>query len=224
MTDENTGASAAGLKWRGLHWIVAAAFFASLITGLIIYTPALSGLASGGWTRLVHRIAAVLLVGAPVAYGVLRPQAARQWLADLGLWRRKPPADGHVLNRWKRRHKLLISLGLALFVLTGALQWFLKGTVSPGAFHVSLFIHDILFFSAIIVVLYHGYFEVYWWLWRRQYCRRCEAAYCAGACPVGAIADDGGVIVRDPVRCNNCRLCMERCRREGLYRKSAPPA
>jgi len=78
MTSKNIGETSRKSSRRVLHWVVAGAFLTMLITGLIIYTPTFSGLASGGWTRLVHRIGAVILVGAPVAYALLNRKAARQ--------------------------------------------------------------------------------------------------------------------------------------------------
>jgi len=225
MTGMRTGTTSPRVKWRVFHWIVAIAFLAMLITGLIIYTPALSGLASGAWTRLIHRIAAAVLIGAPVLYAVINPRAARQWLREAAIWRRKEADTPHVLNTWKRRHKLLISVGYILFAVTGVIQWFLKGIIASSAFNVSLFVHDILFFSAILVLLYHAYFEFYWWQWKRKYCARCAYPYCADACTVGAItAGRDGTVVRDPRTCNSCRLCMDLCQRKSLFRAAPVPA
>jgi len=225
MTGTNTGTTRPRAKWRVFHWVVAAAFFTMLITGIIIYTPALSGLASGSWTRLFHRIGAAVLIGAPILYAFVNPRAARQWLRDAAIWNRKTADTPHVLNTWKRRHTLLISVGYILFAITGIIQWFLKGIVASSAFNVSLFIHDILFFSAILVLLYHVYFELYWWRWKRTYCARCRYPSCAEACTVGAITRTrDGTIVRDPQRCNSCRLCMELCQRKSLFKAATATA
>ncbi|GAF91883.1 unnamed protein product, partial [marine sediment metagenome] len=134
---------------------MAVAFLAMLTTGLIIYTPAFSALASGGWTRLVHRIGAVILIGTPIVYALINRHTARQWLKEAAIWNKKAAVAPYVLNTWKRRHKFLISVGYVLLAITGIIQWFLKGMVSSSAFNVSLFIHDILFFSAVLVLLYH---------------------------------------------------------------------
>jgi len=204
---------------RAFHWIIAAAFVALFATGLIIYTPQFSLLAAGGATRIIHKIAAVTLIGGPMVYALFRPDMARQWLREAAIWRKLPDESLQFINPWRRKHKLLISIGIILFALTGALQWFFKDILPDGVFDISLFIHSILFFSAIVVLLYHAYFELYWWLWRRRYCRRCAFPYCADACPVGAVAVDSGSIVRDSVKCNNCRLCMQDCQQQGHYKK-----
>ena len=225
MTSKNIGKTSRKSSRRIFHWVVAGAFLTMLITGLIIYTPFFSGLASGGWTRLFHRIGAVILVGAPVVYALLNRKAARQWLREAAVWNKSASVAPYVLNTWRRRHKLLISVGYLLFALTGMIQWFLKGMASSDVFYISLFIHDILFFSAIVVLLYHIYFEFYWWLWKRRYCRRCSFAYCFDACPVGAIASGGdGAIERSTQKCNNCRLCMEVCKRNSYYKRAIGPA
>jgi cytochrome b subunit of formate dehydrogenase len=70
---------------RIFHWVVATAFIALFITGLVVFVPALSGLAAGGWTRLVHRIAAAILVGAPMIYALTHTTDARQWLREITL-------------------------------------------------------------------------------------------------------------------------------------------
>jgi ferredoxin len=208
---------------RVFHWIIAAAFLALFATGLIIYTPQFSLLAAGGATRIIHKIAAVTLIAGPIIYALFRPDVARQWLREAAIWRKLPDESPQFINPWRRKHKLLISIGIILFALTGSLQWFFKEILPDGVFDVSLFIHGILFFSAIVVLLYHVYFEFNWWLWRRRYCRRCAFPYCTDACPVGAVTVDSGSIVRDSKKCNNCRLCMQDCQRKGYYKKAVNP-
>jgi ferredoxin len=209
---------------RIFHWVIAAAFIALFITGLIVFVPALSGLAAGGWTRLVHRIAAVILVGAPVIYAFTHTADARLWLKDIKVWKRSPAKAANSSSNWKRIHKLLITIGFILFIGTGIIQWFLKGIAPTQIFQWSLSLHDIIFFSAGLVLIYHVYFEFNWWLWKRRYCRNCSLIYCVDACPTGALTRslDGSIEYR-PRRCNNCRLCMEYCRRNSYHTKERSP-
>lgn len=210
---------------RIFHWVVATAFIALFITGLIVFVPALSGLAAGGWTRLVHRIAAAILVGAPMIYALTHTTDARQWLREIKLWNINPATAANGSSTWKRAHKLLITIGVVLFIATGVIQWFLKGIVPAQVFQWSLSLHDIIFFSAGLVLLYHVYFEFNWWLWKRRYCRNCSEVYCVDVCPTGALtrALDGTIEYR-PLRCTNCRLCMDYCRRKSYHRKATPPS
>ena len=206
---------------RIFHWTVAVAFFTLFITGLIVFVPAFSGLAAGGWTRLVHRAAAVILVGAPLIYALVNTRSSRQWLKEAIPWNKGVSNDP---SRWKRTHKTLVTIGLALFVLTGMIQWFFKGIVSNQVFQLSLTIHDITFFAAIVILLYHVYSEFDWWLWKRRYCRNCSLAYCVDACPSRALSRNAdGTIEYYPARCNNCRQCMSYCRSNSYFTNAAKP-
>ncbi|MFA5367880.1 MAG: cytochrome b/b6 domain-containing protein [Dehalococcoidia bacterium] len=205
---------------RVLHWTIAAAFVVMVLTGLTLLVPALSGLAAGGWTRLVHKIAAVLLVAAPLIYAVMNRDAVRLWFRDAAVWRRPQQEDRRVVHIWQRWHKLIISAGFIMFVVTGSIQWFFKGIVPSSVFNVSLLVHDIVFFSALLILLYHIYFELVWWLWRRKYCRQCGSADCADECTVNAISTvNDNMAERNMSICNGCRLCMKACQREGYYIK-----
>ena len=95
---------------RVFHWIIAAAFIALFATGLIIYTPQFSTLASGGATRIIHKIAAVTLIGGPIVYALFKPDVARQWLREAAIWRKLHDESPQFINPWRRKHKLLISL------------------------------------------------------------------------------------------------------------------
>lgn len=205
---------------RVFHWTVAAAFFVLLLSGLILYTPAFSSLAEGGWTRITHRVAAVSLAVLIASYVVANHRGALAWLKDAAFW-----TVGASINpdAWKRRHKLLITLGVTLFAITGAIQWFLKDTVASEVFTVSVIIHDIAFFGAAIVLLLHVYHEYQWWRWKKQYCSSCMTALCAQVCPSRSIYIGNGVVERDGF-CNNCRLCMDACRQNSYYLKSVREA
>ena len=207
---------------RLLHWAVAAAFLVMVITGLIMFVPSFSSLAAGGWTRLIHRTAAVVLIGSPMLYTLINPTAALSWLEEALLLRRK--ASVNASNTWKTIHKSLIAVGFILFALTGMIQWFLKGVVPNQMFQWSLSFHDIIFFAAILILLYHLYYEFNWWLWKRRYCLNCSHAYCVDACPTGALTHGlDGSVEYYPQRCNSCRLCLEYCQRSSYHKKVAEP-
>lgn len=202
---------------RIFHWMVAAAFFILVLSGLILYTPSLSTLAADSWTRIAHRVAAVSLAVMIASYAAANRRGALAWLKDAAFWTAGASANA---DTWKRRHKLLITLGVVLFVVTGFIQWFLKDALPRNAFIFSVMVHDILFFSAIVVLLLHVYHELDWWLWKKRRCSSCPAPLCARVCPSNSIsAREDGSVVRDSV-CNNCRLCMNICRRKLYYVKS----
>lgn len=209
--------SGAPKKRRIFHWMVAAAFFVLVITGLIIFMPAFSSLAEGGWTRIIHRVAAASLAVMIVGYGVTNYRDALAWFKDAALW-----TAGATNNpdTWKRRHKLLITLGVILFAVTGFIQWFLKGSLPSDGFVISVLIHDIVFFGAIVVLFLHVYHEFDWWLWKKRHCANCPAPACSLVCPSNSMSTgDDGAIRRNNI-CNNCRLCMDACRKNFYYLKS----
>ncbi len=205
---------------RVYHWIIVGVFFTMLLSGAIFLIPVFSSVVAGGWTRVIHRIGAVLLIVTPLIFALTNPRSVKYWFNSAAFWTQRSA----LLNpdRRKGQHRFLISLGFTIFVTTGILKWLLRGYISPDVFQAARLFHDIAFFSAILVILYHAYHELVWWLWKKRYCERCPQAYCAGVCPTNAIETllEGG-IVRHPVYCTNCRLCMEDCRRNSYYPKKA---
>ena len=53
---------------RVLHWVHAGAFVMLFLTGLVLFLPPLSMLAQDSWTRVIHRIVAVVFIVAPLIY------------------------------------------------------------------------------------------------------------------------------------------------------------
>ncbi len=201
---------------RAFHWVVAVAFFILALSGLVLYTPTFSTLAADSWTRIIHRVAAVSLASIIVVYAATNRHAALAWLIDAAFWTAGSSANP---DTWKRRHKTLITVGVALLAVTGFIQWFLKDALPRDAFFPFVMLHDILFFSAIIVLLLHVYREFDWWLWKKRRCGGCPAPFCARVCPSNSIsAREDGSVARDAV-CNNCRLCMNTCRKKRYYSK-----
>ncbi len=214
LNEDNAKAKRNG---RVIHWMVAAAFFILVLSGLILYVPAFSTLAADSWTRIIHRVAAVCLGVMIVGYAATNYRGSLAWLKDVAFWTAGASANP---DTWKRRHKLLITLGVMLLAVTGFIQWFLKDALPRDAFFSFVMVHDILFFSAIIVLLFHVYHEFDWWLWKKRRCGSCPAPLCARVCPSNSIsAREDGSVVRDAA-CNNCRLCMNICRRKIYYLKS----
>lgn len=204
-------------KKRIFHLIIAVVFFALFISGAILYTPSLSGFGADSWSRLIHRIFASVLIGTIVFYTVINYRKAVSWFNSLALWTKNSNDNP---DKWKRRHKALVTVGLAVLIITGSIQWFLKGVISSESFMVSIMIHDIAFIYVLVVLMLHLYHELDWWLWKKRYCSQCFSAGCARICPTHSISiTPGKVIFRDGT-CNNCRLCMGNCQKNLHYIKS----
>ena len=160
------------------HWIHTAAFLALVITGAILFFPGIGGAASGGMTRLIHRIAAVIFVAAPVIYFFTNPRMTLHFIRetltwskdDLGWVRAAPsyyfggpedrmPPQGHVNTGQKMWQLITLGTGV-LFIATGLIMWFFKDAVSTYVFQGCVIIHDIAFLLVFLMLLVHVYLGV----------------------------------------------------------------
>ena len=177
---------------RILHWVNAVAWIVLFITGFFFFVPQFGAAAAGGVSGLLHRIAAVLMVGWAVLYFFGSPKAALRgigeafkWGADdikwlkaapayymLGEEEKMPPQD-HMNTGQKLWWLFVIGAG-GLMIITGALMWFFKGIISADAFMWSAFFHDVGFIALLSFALVHVYLSVFhpkvrgvfWSMWR----------------------------------------------------------
>jgi len=157
------------------HWVHTLAFAVLLVTGAILIFPGIGAAASGGMTRVIHRIAVIFFVGAPVVYGAFNPRMTWHFIKetlswgkdDLGWLMAAPdyyfggneanmPPQEHINSGQKLWQFIVLGTGL-LFVITGFIMWFLKGAVSPGFFSWCLVVHDLSFVLALLMLLVHIY-------------------------------------------------------------------
>jgi formate dehydrogenase subunit gamma len=164
---------------RVLHWIHSGAFVLLFLTGLVLFIPALGFLAQDSWTRLIHRVGAVIFIVAPVIYIILDPRAfirgikqALTWGSeDMGWLRAAPsyyflgdeksmPPQG-AMNTGQKMWWFMVLVFGGLFVLTGLIMWFGK-TVAPAAvLNWMVFIHDVAFIVTGAMFFLHIYLAVF---------------------------------------------------------------
>ena len=161
-----------------LHWIHTAAFLALVITGAILFVPGLGALAAGSLTRLIHRVAVVFFVGAPVLYFIFNPKMSLHFIKETLTWGmdditwaskapdyyfggsgEKIPPQGHV-NTGQKMWQLIVLITGILFLISGCLMWFFKDILAPGFFQWSVIIHDIAFVLVFFMLLVHVYLGV----------------------------------------------------------------
>ena len=161
---------------RAIHWVHTVATLALFYTGIALYTPGTNFLVGrpGGLavSTVVHRVAAVAFIGAPILGILLRPQGLTHMLKALlkpwdrqdWLWMKKfvphlfaarkvhlPPHSGEI-----KAGQRLASLGIIAFsvviVVTGFLLWF-DGNVPPGAVRWAGLLHDVamIFLGALLM-------------------------------------------------------------------------
>ena len=157
------------------HWTHTLSFLVLLITGAILFLPGLGAPAAGGLTRFIHRIAVVFYVVAPIAYTLSSPKTSLHFIKETLTWGRddirwffrapdyyfggdekKMIPQGHINSGQKMLQLIIIVTGI-LFVISGIILWFFKGTVSPDFFQWTLIIHDIAFVVAFLILLVHIY-------------------------------------------------------------------
>jgi len=160
------------------HWIHTIAFLVLAVTGAFLFLPGIGEVAAGGMTRFIHRIAAVIFIVAPIIYCFLSPKMALHFVKetltwgkdDLGWLRAAPlyyfggneenmPPQGHVNTGQKMWQFVVLGTGV-LFLISGLIMWFFKGTVSPALFQWSVIIHDIAFILAFLMLLVHIYLGI----------------------------------------------------------------
>jgi formate dehydrogenase subunit gamma len=160
------------------HWIHTLAFLVLIVTGAILFFPGLGGAAVGGLTRLIHRVAVVFFVGAPLLYFVFNPKMSLHFIKETLTWGKddigwleaaplyyfggdeeRMPPQGHVNTGQKMWQLIILGTGL-IFLITGLIMWFFKDTVSTVLFQWCVIIHDIAFLLAFLMLLVHIYLGV----------------------------------------------------------------
>ncbi len=163
---------------RILHWVHAGAFVALFLTGLILFIPPLGILAQDSWTRLIHRIAAVVFVVAPLIYMPMNWKAtwkgikeAFTWgVADIGWMKAAPryyflsdekvmPPQEHMNTGQKMWWFMVLVFGV-VFIITGAIMWFAKTTAPAALLQWMVFIHDVAFIATGTMFFVHIYLSV----------------------------------------------------------------
>ena len=164
---------------RALHWVHMVSFCLLFLTGLVLFIPPLGILAVDGWTRLIHRIAAVLFVIAPMIYIPLNWKStvrgikdAFSWGAeDIGWLKAAPryyffadessmPPQGH-MNTGQKMWWLIVLISGTVFAITGFIMWFLKGIAFPALLQWMVFLHDVAFILSGTMLFVHIYLGVF---------------------------------------------------------------
>ena len=162
---------------RVFHWVHTGAFLLLVITGIFLFVQA-GVVAQDSWSRLVHRIAAVIFVLAPLAEIIANPKTSMHalktaftWGADDIEWVKAmpryyfladesamPPQDE--MNAGQKMWLFLILVASPIFLITGVLMWFFGTTLPAGVFQWSVFVHDIAFIVIFLMFLVHIYLGV----------------------------------------------------------------
>ena len=163
---------------RVLHWIHSGAFVLLFITGLILFVPQLGILAQDSWTRVIHRIAAIIFVVMPLIYIPMNWKAtlkgireAFTWgVEDIGWLKAAPryyflcdekamPPQPHMNSGQKLWWFMVLVFG-GIFIITGAPMWFGKEAAPAALLQWMVLIHDVAFIVTGAMFFVHIYLSV----------------------------------------------------------------
>jgi formate dehydrogenase subunit gamma len=163
---------------RTFHWVHTAAFLILVITGIFLFVPAAGFLAQDSWTRVIHRVAAVIFVVAPLIQVIANPKTTRAsikeaftWGADDMAWLQAAPRyyflndesampPQNEMNSGQKLWLTVLFIMAPVFVITGILMWFFKAALSPAVFQWCVFAHDVAFIATFVFLLVHVYLGV----------------------------------------------------------------
>ena len=163
---------------RILHWVHAGAFTVLFLTGLVLFIPPLGFLAQDSWTRVIHRIAAVIFIVAPLIYMPLNWKATWRGIKDSLIWgmddigwliaapgyyfladEEAMPPQEHMNTGQKMWWLMVIVFGL-VFVATGLIMWAAKTVAPAELLRWMVLIHDIAFIATGAMFFVHIYLSV----------------------------------------------------------------
>jgi formate dehydrogenase subunit gamma len=163
---------------RVLHWVHAGSFSLLFLTGLVLFLPPLAFLAEDGWTRVVHRVASVVFIVAPVIYFLLDWKGSVRGIkeafnwgpADIGWLRAAPryyflcdetvmPDQPHMNSGQKMWWLMSLVFGV-VFGLTGIIMWVLKDVAPPLLMQWMVILHDVAFIATGVMFFVHIYLSV----------------------------------------------------------------
>ena len=160
---------------RIVHAILASSFLLLFLTGLVILWPALSGVAAGGFTRWLHRVAAIGFMAVPFVYWFADREGAKELMIDSFKygkddWRwlkriwsylfghaANMPRQGR-LNAGQKLHHAAVMLLSASIVGSGLAMWFFMPSLGPTGQAWAAVIHDLSMLALTMLLIGHLYF------------------------------------------------------------------
>jgi len=163
---------------RILHWVHSGAFVVLFLTGLILFIPGLSILAQDSITRIIHRLAVVLFVAAPLIYIPMNLRSTMRGIKEAFTWgsgdlewlkaapryyflndEEAMPPQGHMNTGQKLWWLMVLVLG-GLFFITGLIMWAFKEAAPGALLEWMVLIHDVAFIAAGCMFFVHIYLSV----------------------------------------------------------------
>lgn len=153
---------------RLTHWLLAIFFFLATLTGFVLYTPYLAGLAAifggGAKARFLHPwfslgfVISVWSLFLAWRRRMKREAGDHEWRRNVGAYLRYE-MELHEVGKYNAGQKLFfwsVILGAAAMLASGIIMWF------PTSFHwilrmIAYWLHEVTFIAFVIGVIYHIY-------------------------------------------------------------------
>jgi formate dehydrogenase subunit gamma len=167
---------------RVVHAVMASSFLILLITGLALVWSPLAFIAAGGWSRYLHRIAAVGFMSVPFLYIILDREGAKgvmfesfKYDRDDVAWFRymyryalgrtaEMPPQGR-FNAGQKLHHSAVIVFSAVIVVSGLLLWWFKAGMGPAVLSWTAIVHDLSMLALTLLLVGHVFFTYVYTAW-----------------------------------------------------------
>lgn len=169
-------------RQRIVHAVMAGSFLILLITGLALVWSPLAWIAAGGWSRYLHRIAAVGFMSVPFLYIILDRPGAKEVLVEsfkydkddvawfrymyryaIGRTAEMPPQGR--LNAGQKLHHSAVIVFSAVMVLSGLMLWWFKASLSVSMLSWTAIVHDLSMLALTLLLVGHVFFTYVYTAW-----------------------------------------------------------
>jgi formate dehydrogenase subunit gamma len=162
---------------RYIHLLVASSFTVLFLTGLPLIFEPLAFLAARGYSRIIHRIAAVGFMAVPFLYFIVDRRGAkelivesfqydkddRRWLLHMGRYflgqSEGMPPQGRLNAGQKLHHAAVLILGAGV-VFSGLVLWIWSGQLTDVQLSWAALVHNISMLGLVLLLIGHIYFTV----------------------------------------------------------------
>ena len=167
---------------RIIHAVMAGSFLILLFTGLALVWSPLAFIAAGGWSRYLHRIAAIGFMSVPILYIVFDRAGAKEIVTEsfkydgddvawfkkmyryvLGRTAEMPPQGR--LNAGQKLHHSAVMVFSASIVVTGIIMWGFKSSLSASMLSWTAMIHDLSMLALALLLVGHIFFTYVYKAW-----------------------------------------------------------
>jgi len=167
---------------RVVHAVMASSFLILLITGLALVWSPLAWIAAGGWSRYLHRIAAVGFMSVPFLYLWMDREGAKEVMIEsfkydrddvswfkqmyryaLGQTADMPPQGR--LNAGQKLHHSAVIVFSAVIVASGLILWWFKSDLSTSMLSWTAIVHDLSMLALTLLLVGHVFFTFVYKAW-----------------------------------------------------------